>query len=260
MSDLKPDEKVCPFCAETIKKAAVVCRHCNRDLPPASAAQPRASAATPAAGVIEETPRRAPRWQRRSQNADLGDKVSLSKDVAQPKASDSGPDDETTSSRLAWPVLVVLLLAGLLAVFFAIDRANSEETAADGTITSTSARAVAMQRVADSTATILSYQAETFDADAEKAGKLMTESMREDYLKALEPVKADVVKQGITLKATVVATSLTSITDDTVRALLFVNQSTTAEGASNEQLDNNRVLVTMKRHDGDWLISKMDPF
>jgi hypothetical protein len=27
------DEKQCPFCAETIKAAAVLCRFCNRDLP-----------------------------------------------------------------------------------------------------------------------------------------------------------------------------------------------------------------------------------
>lgn len=29
----KADERACPFCAETIKSAAVVCRHCKRDLP-----------------------------------------------------------------------------------------------------------------------------------------------------------------------------------------------------------------------------------
>ena len=28
------DTRLCPYCAETIKKSAIVCKHCNRDIPP----------------------------------------------------------------------------------------------------------------------------------------------------------------------------------------------------------------------------------
>ena len=235
MSDLQSDERACPFCAETIKKAAIRCRWCASDLTPAEeTTQPG-----PDESAAEPTPAR-------------GESV--------PEEAAKVEEAPREKRSLGLGLLSALLLLAIAAVAFAVVRANAAETTGDGVVTSNSARAAAMQRVSESTAKALSYKAETFDADAAAAAKLMTPGMAADYRKALDPVKSDVVKNGIALKATVVATGITRQTEDSVKALVFVNQSTTATGQKQEQLDNNRVVVTMQRKGNQWLISKMDAF
>lgn len=59
MSDvaLAPDEKKCRFCAEIIKKDAIVCKHCGRDLSaPASPPSPSAQPIQPKARPKEKMP------------------------------------------------------------------------------------------------------------------------------------------------------------------------------------------------------------
>jgi hypothetical protein len=61
------DERACPYCAETIKRAAKICRFCQRDVepvPPAAAAQsnPAARASAP---VAPQRPRLTPAEQKR---------------------------------------------------------------------------------------------------------------------------------------------------------------------------------------------------
>lgn len=51
----EPDTRTCPFCAEEIKLAAIVCKHCGRDVPPIKReAPPIKSARKRPAGTPEE--------------------------------------------------------------------------------------------------------------------------------------------------------------------------------------------------------------
>jgi hypothetical protein len=76
----------------------------------------------------------------------------------------------------------------------------------------------------------------------------------------MDDVKAQTVKNQVKLDASVVATSIVSATEEKVVALVFVNQVTTAKGTENRRLDQNRVLVTLGRDEGEWRVSKMDAF
>lgn len=256
MTELKPDEKICPFCAETIKAAAVKCRYCHSDLSEAVPAPP-----------VETDPRDPDPVEPAPSEPEP---VAPASAPAPAPAPAPGAPSEPARSGLAAAldsfrllvVLVVLCLVLAAVAGFAWWRAEhpSADDASAGPITSAEARDVGLQQATRLTQQVLSYDWKTLDEDVTASQKLLAPSFRGEYTKAMEGVKAQTVKNQVKLTADAVATSIVSAGDEKIEALVFVNQVTTAKGTGNQRLDQNRVLVTLTRHGGEWRVSKMDAF
>lgn len=264
MTTLGPDEKVCPFCAETIKAAAVKCRYCQSDLGETSGAS---AAPSPVPGPTVDrseadgSPARGPR-------------LSLAKKLFPPRpAADDVPPAPALSEDGADPhggllasfrllrilVAVCLVLALLTGIAFWFDHDQSGGSA-QGPITSVQARDAGLAAATRLTEKILSYDWKNLDEDTKAAEAVMGPSFRAEYAKAMARVRKQTIQNQVRLEAKAVATSIVSASEHQVVALVFVNQVTTAKGAQNQRLDQNRVLVTLTRGEGEWRVSKMDAF
>ena len=234
---LGPDEKACPYCAETIKAAAVKCRFCQSDV-----------SAGDDSGAAEVAPR----------------------PVDPPKADDDAPGASYDEPRTVEPPPATTVLVGLVvlclvlggALFFLVHRSLHPhlDTAPNGQVTDNSFRNAAMSAASDAAATALSYSYQTFDADRKKARALMSPKLAKQYDGAMDEVAAQTATARLTLKATVLSAGLLSVQEHRAKVLLFVNTVTTREGSKKQQLDQNRVVMDLTRKDGGWIVSKMDAF
>jgi Mce-associated membrane protein len=231
-----PDEKICPYCAETIKAAAVKCRFCQSDLPAEDSAE--ADVAAPP--------------------------VDLRKDEDEgPAAPYDEPRAGTTSP--ATPLLIGLVVLCLVlggALYFLVHRSLHPhlDTAPNGQVTDNSFRNAAMSAASDAAQTALSYSYKTFDADRKKARALMSPKLAKQYDGAMDQVAGQTATAQLTLKATVLSAGLLSAEEHKAKVLLFVNTVTSREGSKKQQLDQNRVVMDLTRKDGGWTVSKMDAF
>ncbi len=246
MNTLAPDEKLCPYCAETIKAAAVKCRFCQSDLTP----EPPVDLSDLAEPDVAPDPE---------------DESQPDEPVLEPEPALDTPPPPAAASRGGVRVLAALLVLCLVlggALAFVVHRSRHPDlgTAPNGQVTDSSFRNAAMSAASDAAAQALSYSWKTFDADRKKARALMGTKLAKQYDAAMDQVAQQTATSKLTLKATVLSAGLLSAKEHEAKVLLFVNTVTTQEGSKKQQLDQNRVVMDLTRKDGAWTVSSMDAF
>jgi hypothetical protein len=184
--------------------------------------------------------------------------------------TEPGPEpdrvDQVETTRTGGPPLVAamvvlcLLLAG--ALWFVVDRARHPDldTAPNGQVTQNSFRNAAMSAASEGVAKVLSYNYKTFDQDRKAAEAVIGGDLTEKYATEMDKLESRAVTSKLSLKPTVLSAGLISAKEHSAKVLLFMNTVTSVEGSKTQQLDRRRIVVTMKRTDGDWIVTNMDPF
>lgn len=259
MSALAPDEKVCPFCAETIKAAAIKCRFCRSDLPE-SEALPEDLDAEDLADI-----------------EDVGDLDDDDEPDVEPLDLEEPADEPATPKvpnpllpQSSWlnPVAIVLMVLCLLlaggSAWLLLDERASEprsdglRVGKDGQVVNQEFADAAKAAAAANAVAVLSYNYKTIEADQTKARAVITGVCRKEYDDVMAAVVPRALKMKLSLKATVRAIGLVTLRPNESVALIFMNAERTSAKNGTQPQTPNRVVMTMTRQDGDWIVTKLD--
>ncbi|MDX6233657.1 MAG: Mce-associated rane protein [Nocardioidaceae bacterium] len=250
MAKLKRDERVCPFCAETIKASAIRCRFCHSDVTPVvepeaqptptAEAKPTTEAKTKAKTVVRAEPE--PAAVEESEDAEEG----------------AGRTPLYKRLTLVLAVLVALAGAGVGTLWWRAGH-GTETAAPNGTLVADDARTEVLVSAADLAQRTLSYDYKSLANDMEVARARMTPGFRKQYDATMAQVRANTTKNKIVLEAVAVSSAIISATEHKAKVLVFLNQTTTAGTGkkANQQASRNSLVINLTRGDGDWAISKL---
>ena len=168
-----------------------------------------------------------------------------------------------TQRRTATVLAGLILVAAAVLGWLVRDQGDPGPTVAtaessEASIASAEVKADVRDAAANAATKAYSYSWDTLGDDREAARALMTHEMQRRYDRTMAGVGTSSRREHTVATAEVVDTAVVTASTSYARVLVFVNQSTSGDDLEKPTLDLDRVLVTLRHVDGDWLIDELD--
>jgi Mce-associated membrane protein len=157
--------------------------------------------------------------------------------------------------------LLVMSLVALLVVVLLWQRDGDDTKAGDRAVALAAAGKAADKAARAAVVVMTSYDYRSVAKDFAWVDDAGTTRFQKQYAEVSKPIKKLVVQLKATAKGTVVASAPVVKDTDHVTVLLFVDQAITNPGSGSagpqRGLDQPRVLMTMVRQGGRWLVDEV---
>jgi uncharacterized protein YlxP (DUF503 family) len=168
-----------------------------------------------------------------------------------------------TAQRVAGVLAVLVVVAAAVLGWLVLgaggtDGLTTSAESSDATVASAETKTTVLDVAADAATRAYSYSWETLGDDRAAARALMTREMQRRYDRTMAGVGTSSRTDHTVVSAEVVESALVTTTSSYARVLLFVNQTTEGDTLDEPLLDLDRVLVTLVRDDGEWLLDELD--